>query len=142
MRQAVSEFQRRAAESDVVAVIDDSGGHTARELLAHAAGLAEALAGEGGAGTVMVQADNSWRTIAATLAVGRSGGVLAVVNRHTTGAEAAAVFEDIRPDAVVAEPAAVEEWALPLPQASPGGDVLDGWAVRSGHGRRDVSRWA
>ncbi|MFI7702101.1 class I adenylate-forming enzyme family protein [Nonomuraea sp. NPDC049480] len=142
MRQAVSEFQRRAAESDVVAVIDDSGGHTARVLLAHAAGLAEALAGEGGAGTVMVQADNSWRTIAATLAVGMSGGVLAVVNRHTTGAEAAAVFEDIRPDAVVAEPAAVEEWALPLPPASPGGDVLDGWAVRSGHGRRDVSRWA
>jgi cyclohexanecarboxylate-CoA ligase len=142
MRQVVSEFQRRAAESDFVAVIDDSGGHTARELLAHAGALAEALAGEGGAGTVMVQADNSWRTIAATLAVGMSGGVLAVVNRHTTGAEAAAAFEDIRPDAVVAEPAAVEEWALPLPPASPGGDVLDGWAVRSVHGPRDVSRWS
>ncbi|MFG1682721.1 class I adenylate-forming enzyme family protein [Nonomuraea sp. NPDC049269] len=143
MRQVVSEFRRRAEESDSVAVIDDSGSHTARELLTHAAGLADAVTGPGGAGTVLVQADNSWRTVAASLAVGMSGGVLAVVNRHTTGAEFAAAFEDIRPDAVVAEPSALEEWAVPALMAGAGRhEVLDGWAAWSSDGPRDVSRWS
>jgi acyl-CoA synthetase (AMP-forming)/AMP-acid ligase II len=141
MRQVAREFQRRADESDAIAVIDDSGSHTARELLAHATRLADALDGVGGAGTVLVQADNSWRTVAATLAVGMSGGVLAVVNRHTTSAEFAAAFEDIRPDAVVAEPSALEEWAVPSLLAGGGPGVLDGWSARSGNGPRDVSRW-
>ncbi|MFI7145161.1 class I adenylate-forming enzyme family protein [Nonomuraea sp. NPDC050022] len=131
----MSEFRRRAEESDFVAVIDDSGEHTARELLARAARLAEPLGG--GAGTVLLQADNSWRTVAASLAVGMNGGVLAVVNRHTTAAEFAAAFEDIRPDAVVAEPSALAEWSV---HAAGGG--WDGWGVWSGDGPRDVSRWS
>ncbi|MEU7745491.1 class I adenylate-forming enzyme family protein [Nonomuraea sp. NPDC049158] len=135
MRHLVSEFRRRAEESDFVAVIDDSGEHTARELLARATGLAESLGG--GAGTVLLQADNSWRTVAATLAVGMNGGVLAVVNRHTTAAEFAAAFEDIRPDAVVAEPSALAEWSV---RAAGGG--WDGWGVWSDDGPRDVSRWS
>ncbi len=139
MRRLTSEFRRRAEESDAVVVIDDSGSHTARQLLDHADTLATALAGEG---TVLLQADNSWRTVAATLAVGMSGGTLAVVNRHTTRAEFAAAFEDIQPDAVVAEPSAMREWALPARDFQ----VLDGWAalatVLSKDGRRDVSRWA
>jgi cyclohexanecarboxylate-CoA ligase len=143
MRQVVNEFRRRADESDFIAVIDDSGGHTARDLLTYAAELADALAGEGGAGTVMVQADNSWRTVAASLAVGLSGGVLAVVNRHTTGTEFAAAFEDIEPDAVVAEPSAMVEWAVPSLLAAGDQDgVLDGWVARSADAPRDVSRWA
>jgi cyclohexanecarboxylate-CoA ligase len=143
MRYVVGEFQRRAEESDFIAVIDDSGSHTARDVLAHAAELADALAGDGGAGTVLVQADNSWRTVAATLAVGMSGGVLAVVNRHSTGAEFAAAFEDIQPDAVVAEPSAMHEWAVPsLLAASDQHGVLDGWEVSSASEARDVSRWA
>ncbi|WP_433510353.1 class I adenylate-forming enzyme family protein [Nonomuraea sp. CA-143628] len=135
MRQLVSEFRRRAEESDFVAVIDDSGEHTARDLLARATRLAESLGG--GAGTVLLQADNSWRTVAATLAVGMSGGVLAVVNRHTTAAEFAAAFEDIRPDAMVAEPSALAEWSVPA-----AGGVWDGWGVWSDGGPRDVSRWS
>ncbi|WP_248963336.1 class I adenylate-forming enzyme family protein [Sphaerisporangium perillae] len=139
----MGEFQRRAAGSDAVAVIDDSGAHTARELFVHAAELAAALEGEGGAGTVLVQADNSWRTVAATVAVGMSGGVLAVVNRHTTGAEFAAAFEDIRPDAVVAEPSALQEWGVPsLPAGGVRRGVLDGWEAWSSDGPREVSRWA
>jgi cyclohexanecarboxylate-CoA ligase len=131
VRQVVHEFQRRAARSDAVAVIDDSGRHTARELLRHAETLAGAVSG-----TVLVQADNSWRTVAASLAVGMSGGTLAVVNRHTTAAEFAAAVEDIQPDAVVAEPAAMAEWAVP-------GDapVLGGWLAGSVPGPRDVARW-
>lgn len=116
MRQVVQEFQRRAEQADFVAVIDDSGSHTARELLAEAGRLASAMsagAGDGSGGTVMLQADNSWRTVAGTLAVGLGDGVLAVVNRHTTRAEFAAAFEDIRPDAVVAEPSAMDEWGCP-----------------------------
>jgi len=138
MRRVVHEFQRRAEQSDAVAVIDDSGRHTARDLLRHAEWLADGLSG-----TVLVQADNSWRTVAASLAVGMSGGTLAVVNRHTTAAEFAAAFEDIQPDAVVAEPAAMAEWAVPdmLP-GSRTAVVLDGWLARSAPGRRDVSRWS
>lgn len=170
MRQLASEFRRRAEEADAVAVIDDSGDHTARELLRHAAELAAALrdvasrtpfptpygrasgtpynvdlAGAGGGGvTVLVQADNSWRTVVAALAVGLNGSTLALVNRHTTEAEFAAAVEDIQPDAVVAEPAAMEEWLVPslLPGARASA-VLDGWALRSaGRPGGDTARWA
>lgn len=98
MRQVVREFQRRVEQADFVAVIDDEGSHTARELLAEAGRLAEAMFPSGLGGTAMLQADNSWRTVAGSVAVGLRGGVLAVVNRHTTQAEFAAAYEDIRPD--------------------------------------------
>ncbi|MFF1736936.1 class I adenylate-forming enzyme family protein [Streptomyces sp. NPDC058247] len=147
MRQVVREFQHKAGQKDFVAVIDDTGPHTARELLAEAARLAEAMfpgADGSDGGTVMLQADNSWRTVAGTLAVGLRGGVLAVVNRHTTRAEFAAAFEDIRPDAVVAEPSAIDEWAVT--ELLPGDrtvTALDGWTCQStAPGPHDVSRWS
>ncbi|MCX5251081.1 acyl--CoA ligase [Streptomyces sp. NBC_00201] len=142
MRQVVREFQRRAEQADFVAVVDDTGSHTARELLAEAARLAEAMFPRGAGGTVMLQADNSWRTVAASLAVGLGGGVLAVVNRHTTCAEFAAAFEDIRPDVVVAEPSARDEWAVP--ELLPGRTVavLDGWTCQAAPEQRDVARWS
>ncbi|MEU0946652.1 class I adenylate-forming enzyme family protein [Streptomyces canus] len=142
MRQVVREFQRRAEQADFVAVIDDEGSHTARELLAEAGRLAEAMFPGGTGGTVMLQADNSWRTVAGSLAVGMSGGVLAVVNRHTTRAEFAAAYEDIRPDAVVAELTATDEWGLPGLLPGQVDAVLDGWACRATPGPRDVSRWS
>ncbi|MBA4864584.1 acyl--CoA ligase [Streptomyces sp. PSKA54] len=143
MRQVAREFQQRAEQADFVAVIDDEGSHTAREMLAEAARLAEVMFPDGDGGTVMLQADNSWRTVAASLAVGLTGGVLAVVNRHTTRAEFAAAFEDICPDAVVAEPSAMEEWAVPeLLQGRTDDAVLDGWTCRSAVGRPDISRWS
>lgn len=117
MRQVVREFQQKADEADFVAVIDDAGSHTARQLLDEATRLAGVLSTAGTTGgTVLLQADNSWRTVAATLAVGLTGGdggVVAVVNRHTTPAEFTAAWEDIRPDAVVAEPSAMAEWGCP-----------------------------
>jgi acyl-CoA synthetase (AMP-forming)/AMP-acid ligase II len=143
MRQTVREFLQRAERSDFTAVIDDSGRHTARDLVDRAVTLAETMTPDGmPGGTVMVQADNTWRTVAATLAVGMTGGVLALVNRHTTGVEFAAALEDIRPDVVVAEPSAVREWQCPgLPDG--GRDqALDGWTVLSARGPRDVSRWS
>ncbi|GHE94295.1 long-chain-fatty-acid--CoA ligase [Streptomyces spiralis] len=146
MQQVVREFQLRAEQEDFVAVIDDSGAHTARELLAEAARLAEVMfpgGADGAGGTVALQADNSWRTVAGTLAVGLTGGVLAVVNRHTTRAEFAAAYEDIRPDAVVAEPSAMDEWGVSdLVPPGRSGTVLDGWVCRSAPGAYDVSRWS
>ncbi|MEW2626146.1 class I adenylate-forming enzyme family protein [Streptomyces sp. NPDC048106] len=143
MRQVVREFQLRAEQADFVAVVDDEGSHTARELLAEADRLAKAMFPDGAGGTVMLQADNSWRTVAGSLAVGMSGGVLAVVNRHTTPAEFAAAFEDIRPDAVVAEPSALAEWAVAdlVPDRADEA-VLNGWGVQRAPGQSDVSRWA
>ncbi|MEB8340193.1 class I adenylate-forming enzyme family protein [Streptomyces endophyticus] len=147
MRQVVREFQHRAEQEDFVAVVDDTGPHTARELLAEAARLVEVMCpgGTDGAGaTVALQADNSWRTVAGSLAVGLTGGVLAVVNRHTTHAEFAAAHEDIRPDIVVAEPSAMDEWGVSdlVPEGGRAGTVLDGWACRSAPGPYDAARWS
>jgi cyclohexanecarboxylate-CoA ligase len=142
MRQVVREFQRRAEQADFVAVVDDEGSHTARELLAEAGRLAEAMFPGGAGGTVMLQADNSWRTVAGSLAVGLRAGVLAVVNRHTTHAEFAAAYEDIRPDAVVAETSASDEWGLLELLPGPVHAVLDGWTCRATPGEREVSRWS
>ncbi|MER5427798.1 class I adenylate-forming enzyme family protein [Streptomyces sp. NPDC002588] len=144
MRQTVREFQERAERADFTAVVDDHGRHGARELLESAAGLADAMTPDGTpGGTVLLQADNGWRTVAATLAVGMTGGVLALVSRHTTRAEFAAALEDIRPDVVIAEPSAVEEWRAPegVPDARKA-EALAGWTVLAGPGPRDVSRWS
>jgi cyclohexanecarboxylate-CoA ligase len=143
MREVAREFQRRAQASDFVAVIDDSGEHTAQQLLRHAAELAGSLGTDRGVGTVVLQADNSWRTVAASLAVGLGGGVVALVNRHTTQHEFAAAVEDIQPDAVIADPTAMREWAVPeLVAAGEDHQALDGWVCRSTAQTRDVSRWS
>ncbi|MBA2812767.1 acyl--CoA ligase [Streptomyces sp. KM273126] len=145
MRQVVREFQQKADDADFVAVIDDTGPHTARELLTEAGRLAETLsagAADGAGCTVMVQADNSWRTVAATLAVGLTGGVLAVVNRHTTQAEFTAAWEDIRPDAVVAEPSAMDDWSVPGLLPGQAATVLGGFSCLTAARRRDTSRWS
>ncbi|MCI3273606.1 class I adenylate-forming enzyme family protein [Streptomyces cylindrosporus] len=152
MRQTVREFYERSERGDFTAVVDDHGRHGARELLRRATELADAMSPDGTprdslegtqSGTVLLQADNSWRTVAATLAVGRTGGVLALVNRHTTRAEFAAAVEDIRPDVLIAEPSAIEEWgahqALPDTRSA---EALDGWTVLAGRGPRDASRWS
>ncbi|WP_284741413.1 class I adenylate-forming enzyme family protein [Amycolatopsis sp. RTGN1] len=133
MKEAVQSFRKRAEQADFVAVVDDSGEHTARRLLADAEALAEVL---GPRATALVQADNSWRTVVAALATGLTGGVLAVVNRHTTRAEFAAASEDIRPDVVVAEPSAVDEWDVAAT-----GTALGGWSVWSTVDRSDPARW-
>ncbi|MEV6639016.1 class I adenylate-forming enzyme family protein [Amycolatopsis sp. NPDC051371] len=134
MKDAVQDFRKRAEQADFVAVVDDSGEHAARRLLADAEALADVL---GPRATALVQADNSWRTVVAALATGLTGGVLAVVNRHTTRAEFAAACEDIRPDVVVAEPSAVDEWDVPGAART----VLDGWSAVSTAGRSDPARW-
>ena len=93
MQQAVDRFVSRAAEEDFIAVVDDDGEHGARWLLEQARQLAGAPTGPGAGGTLMVQAQNSWRTVAAALTAGLGDGVLALVNRHTTRSEFAAAVD-------------------------------------------------
>ncbi|MEV6235552.1 class I adenylate-forming enzyme family protein [Lentzea sp. NPDC051838] len=134
MKRAVLDFAERTERADFVAVVDDEGEHTALDLLHRAKELADVI---GPRGTVLVQADNSWRTVVAALAVGLTGGVLAAVNRHTTRAEFAAAFDDIRPDVVVAEPSAVDEWGV----GGQAAEVLDGWTAVAAEERSDADRW-
>ncbi len=144
MRRVTQEFERRAETADSVAVVDDEGAHTARWLLGHGRQLADALASAcGGSPTVLVQADNSWRTVAATLAVGRLGGVLALMSRHATRTEFRAACEDIRPDAVVGAAPVLEGWGLPesLDRSAGPVQVLRDWELHCGQSRRGMDRW-
>ena len=132
MRQVVREFQQRAEQADFVAVIDDAGSHTARELLAEAGRLAEAMFPGGPGGTVLLQADNSWRTVAASLAVGTArrgprGGQPAHHRRPSSPRPA----RTSGPDAVVAEPRRCDEWGVPELLPGPVDAVLDGWTCRA-----------
>lgn len=144
MQQLAVDFVNRANESDFVAVVDDDGVHRASALIGQARALAAAL-GTGGppvARTVLVQADNSWRTLAATLAVGLHGGVLALVNRHTTRSELSDAFQDIRPDAVLAEPSAWEEWGLAeLLGSQPATTALQDWSLGLASQPLGAKRW-
>src|SRR5437016_2455034 len=86
-----------------VAVVDTNGAHAVREIADAARALAAQLAdGLAGPPTVLVQADNSWRTLAAAVAVGLRGGLIAVISSHATRSEYELALEDLRPDAVLA----------------------------------------
>ncbi|MFB9315258.1 class I adenylate-forming enzyme family protein [Nocardioides plantarum] len=140
---AVQLEQRAASDPDGLAVIDASGEHTWGEIVATARELAAAMEDSlQGAPTVLLQADNTWRTLAAVVAVGMRGGLVAVVSRHATSGECRLALEDVRPDAVVASVETVEHWALvdaEFPAACP---VLHGWTLRSRPGRTGgVERW-
>ena len=71
MRTLAQDLVERAERApDVIAVIDGEGEHTLRHVVTRAGEIA-ALLDESQAGppTVLVQADNSWRTLAAAIAV-------------------------------------------------------------------------
>jgi len=144
MQLLAREFAERADRTPGdVAVIDALGVHTVGEVMAAARSLAIALEESlGGSPTVLVQADNTWRTLATALAVGLRGGMVAVFSSHAVAAEFELAMEDIEPDAVVAADDVLALWqvssvAFPDKQAT-----LDGWSlVTSGRSSRDVERW-
>ncbi|QJY47122.1 class I adenylate-forming enzyme family protein [Pseudonocardia broussonetiae] len=136
MRELVSDVDRRDP-GDVLA-LDADGAHTVGELRAAADDLAAALtARTGGAPTLLVQADNSWRTVVAALALGRVGGTLALLSRHATRQEFEAAREDLDPDAVLASRPTADAWAV---DPSAGDAVLDGWSL-TGRPARGGRRW-
>ncbi len=141
MHQLVAEFSARAAETpDAVAVIDASGPHTAAEVLRSAEELAGVLAEiVDGAPTVLVQADNTWRTLSAALAVGLRGGLIAVVSRHATPGEFAIACSDLVPDVVIASGPVLSAGTSPSTTSPRGMRPLTAgrsWLVRA---RRAVS---
>ncbi|SDG89852.1 class I adenylate-forming enzyme family protein [Pseudonocardia oroxyli] len=139
MRELVADLDTWSATTpDAVAVVDASGPHTVQSLLARADALAASLEEvTGPRPTLLVQADNTWRTVVAALAVGRLAGTLGLISRHSTRDEFAAAVEDIAPDAVVCAPERFDAWAV----GEPLGDVLDGWRW-TGHRAVDPDRWA
>lgn len=135
--------QRAARDPEQVAVVDADGAHPLGRVLAAARELAEHLeAAVDGAPTVLLQADNSWRTLAAAVAVGLRGGLVAVVSRHATAGEYALALEDVVPDAVVAAPETVQQWGVDAEDLSVDREVLKGWRMhaRPGPGA-GVERW-
>ncbi|MFC6152830.1 class I adenylate-forming enzyme family protein [Nocardioides yefusunii] len=148
MQKLAQEVLARAEQSpEQVAVVDGTGRHTLGEVVTHARALAEVLERElDGAPTVLVQADNTWRTLAAALAVGIRGGLVAVISGHATRTEWELAQEDIEPDAVVVSAHTSESWQLGT-GADAGfvaaGEVLDGWPLlRAASGTtRGVERW-
>lgn len=144
MRMLAQELVERAERApDVVAVIDGEGEHTLRQVVAQAREIADLLEQvQSGPPTVLVQADNSWRTLAAAVAVGLRGGLIAVVSGHAARSEYELALEDIQPDAVIASPQALATWQVADASLPAAGEVLGGWPLRAAPGRtRGVERW-
>ena len=145
MRVLAQEYAERAERApDEVAVVDASGAHTVGEVMQAARDLAALLeAALGGSPTVLVQADNTWRTLAAALAVGLRGGMVAVFSSHAVAAEFELAMEDIQPDALFAAPDVLQQWAVSDDAFADRRAALDGWTLASSAGPvSDVGRWA
>jgi acyl-CoA synthetase (AMP-forming)/AMP-acid ligase II len=144
MRMLAQDLVERAERApDTIAVIDGEGEHTLQRVVARAGEIA-ALLDERQAGppTVLVQADNSWRTLAAAIAVGLRGGLIAVISGHATRSEYELALEDIEPDAVIASPQALATWHVDDASLPVAGEVLAGWPLRAATGpTRGVERW-
>jgi acyl-CoA synthetase (AMP-forming)/AMP-acid ligase II len=143
VKQLATELTSRAAtDPDTVAVIDADGQHTLGEVVTEASRLAAWLEeAVGGSPTVLVQADNSWRTLAAAVAVGLRGGLIAVTSRQATASEVALALEDLRPDVVVAADDVLAGWRLPR-EFAVSGTALAGWRTRAKQPpASDVTRW-
>jgi acyl-CoA synthetase (AMP-forming)/AMP-acid ligase II len=144
MQVLAQELTERAGRApDEVAVVDALGAHTVADVVRAARDLASLLADSlGGSPTVLVQADNTWRTLAAAVAVGLRGGMVAVFSDHASAAEFELAMEDIRPDAVFATASVLERWGVPddaFPDRRP---ALDGWTLATSGGPvSQVERW-
>ncbi|WP_227981901.1 class I adenylate-forming enzyme family protein [Nocardia spumae] len=115
MKILAKEMLERAQRSPHrIAVVDEFGEHTLGEIVAAASTLAARIeAIDRGAPTVLVQADNTWHTVAAALAVGMRGGVVAVLSPHAADSEFRLAVADIAPDLVFAEPELLDRWEVP-----------------------------
>jgi acyl-CoA synthetase (AMP-forming)/AMP-acid ligase II len=144
MRQLAQELVERAGRApDLVAVIDGEGEHTLRQVVTRAAEIVALLdTCQSGPPTVLVQADNSWRTLAAAVAVGLRGGLIAVISGHAARSEYELALEDIQPDVVLASPQALATWQVDAASLPAAGEVLGGWPLRAAPGAtRGVERW-
>src|SRR3954447_18367895 len=112
MRILAEEFALRAvADPDRVAVIDAEGSHSAGAIWSAAQRLSVTIEGlVDREPTILVQADNSWRTLVAAVAVGRLGGFLTVLSSHAAEHEFDLALEDVQPDVVMASAECLQTW--------------------------------
>lgn len=157
MKQLAMEFAARAARTpEAVAVVDAHGEHTIQAIANGADHLASALAEPlRGRPTVLLQADNTWRTLTAALAIGHLDGLLAVISRHATASEVALALEDLRPDAIIASPECLTSWGISssdfkaetvttgFDEVDTAATILDGWRLIARPGpTAGVERWS
>ncbi|OAK56966.1 class I adenylate-forming enzyme family protein [Rhodococcoides kyotonense] len=128
---------------DDVAVVDESGSHTIGKVVAAAQVLADAISAiDVGAPTALIQADNTWRTVATALAVGLRGGVVAVFSPHATESEFHLALEDIAPDIVVGDPDSLSHWGVTDELFPVSNTAFAAHSLRStGRPFRGVERW-
>lgn len=145
MKQLAHDVMGRAtATPDATAVVDGEGVHTVAEILREARALAAVIdTAVDSPPTVLVRADNSWRTVAAAVAVGLNGGLLAVMSGHANRSEFDFAAEDLRPDVVVAPRETADVWGVAEHGFVPAGEALDSWTVAgpAGGRSRGVERW-
>ncbi|MGW8812326.1 class I adenylate-forming enzyme family protein [Gordonia terrae] len=112
MKTLATELIDRAATApDQVAVIDRFGEHRLGDVVDTARAIADALAThDAAAPTVIVQADNTWHTLACAVGVGLRGGLVAVFSPHATASEFDLAVEDIAPDVVIADDDVLAHW--------------------------------
>lgn len=141
MRELVTELDRRVAtDPELTVAIDRAGRHTLGAVMAAARDLTDVLAGSTGPHpTVLLQAENTWRTVVCAVAVGRVDGTLALLSGHATRHEFTAACEDIDPDVVITAPAVGQSWGTEI-VGSISTPVLDDWLLA---GRTDTrpGRW-
>ncbi len=144
MQILAEEFGNRVATNpDYIAVIDAEGEHSAKTVWNAACELAKEIAQTvQGAPTVLVQADNNWRTLVTVLAVGQLGGFVTVFSGHATEHEFDLAMEDVNPDLVIASEHCVTAWKAADKGFLSESSVLQGWILRSVPGQtRGVERW-
>ncbi|MDQ1181673.1 class I adenylate-forming enzyme family protein [Rhodococcus sp. SORGH_AS_0301] len=144
MKTLALELRDRVREHpDAIAVIDLHGTHRLADVMAAAESGAEHMAQHDPTPpTVLIQADNTWQTVATALSVGLRGGVVAVLSPHATASEFVLAVEDVDPDMVVADLRTLEQWGV-SDQDFPSGDAAVGDRhLRARRGDpRGVSRW-
>ncbi|WP_216695207.1 class I adenylate-forming enzyme family protein [Dietzia psychralcaliphila] len=145
MKQLAQDVIERAARTPGdLAVVDGEGTHDLAEILREARALAEVIGvAVDGPPTVLIRADNSWRTVSAAVAVGLKGGMLAVMSGHATRSEFDIAAEDLQPDVVVTAADTAEMWGLSEHGFVEAGRSLGDWVVAGPSGGRSkgVERW-
>lgn len=144
MKLLAKDMVERARREPVrLAVRDELGEHTLGKVVAAADDLAALLAKiDDRAPTVLVQADNTWRTLAAALAVGLRGGVIAVFSPHATAGEFRLAVEDIDPDVVIGDTESLRHWGIGDTEFPVRRAAFDSLVLRAEPGGfGDITRW-
>ena len=149
MKKLAQEMVARAqAAPDSIAVIDEFGSHTLRTIVDAARALADRIAViDEAPPTALIQADNTWHTLATALAVGMRGGLVAVFSPHATESEFELAIEDIAPDIIIGDPAALAHWGVDTERFPVSGQAFETRLLRSGPKRSgtggfgDINRW-